>query len=105
MSGLVAPKHAMVATMAFQLLAKDVESYTLEICECNELELVSISLEYHDLSNAFSENASNELPDHGPFDMKIDFKEGKEPQNISLRLMSPMELEELQKYLEENLAK
>ena len=54
MSGLVAPKHAMVAAMAFQLLAKDAEIYTLEICECNEPELVSIPLEYHDLSKAFS---------------------------------------------------
>ena len=74
----------MVAAMAFQLLAKDAEIYTLEICECNEPKLVSIPPEYHDLSKAFSKNASNELPDHGPFDMKIDFKEGQEPQNTGL---------------------
>ena len=79
MLGLVAPKHAMVAATTFQLLAKDAEIYAMEICECNGLELVSIPPEYHDLSKAFSENASNELPDHGPFDMKIDFKEGQEP--------------------------
>ena len=79
MSGLVAPKHAMIVATTFQLLAKDAEIYTLEICECNEPELVSIPPKYHDLSKAFSENASNELPDHGPFDMKIDFKERHEP--------------------------
>ena len=99
MLGLVASKHAMVAVTAFQLLAKDAEIYTLEICECNEPELISIPLEYHDLSKAFSENASNELPDNSSLDMKIDFKEGHEPQNTSLRPMFPMELEELQKYL------
>ena len=75
-SCLVASKHAMVATTAFQLLAKDAEIYTLEICECNEPELVSIPPEYHNLSKAFSENSSNELPTHGLFNMKIDFKEG-----------------------------
>ena len=75
MSGLVAPKHAMVGAAAFQLSAKDAKIYALEICECNEPEPVSIPSEYHDLSEAFSKNASNELPNHGPFDMKIDFKE------------------------------
>ena len=77
MSGLVAPKYAMVAATTFQLLAKDAEIYTLEICECNEPELVSISPEYHDLSKAFSENASNELPDYGPFEMKIELKKNR----------------------------
>ena len=105
MPGLVASKHAMVVAMAFQLLAKDAEIYTLEICECNEPELVSIPHKYHDLSKAFSENASNELPDRGPFDIKIDFKEGQEPRDTGLRPISPMELEELQKYLKENLGK
>ena len=76
--GLVAAKHAMVAATTFQLLAKGAEIYTLEICECNELELISIPPKYHDLSDAFSENASNELLDHSSFDMKIDFKEGHE---------------------------
>lgn len=35
----------------------------------------------------------------------IQFKEGQEPRNTGLRPMSPMELEELRKYLEENLGK
>ena len=37
--------------------------------------------------------------------MKIDFKEWQEPQNTNLQPMSPMELEELLKYLEENLGR
>ena len=77
MLGLVASKHAMVAATAFQLLAKDAKIYALEICECNGPKLVSIPLEYHDLSELFSKNASNKLPNQcGPSDMKIDFKEG-----------------------------
>ena len=65
----------------------------------------TIPIEYKDLRGAFSEEASNELPNHNMSDMKIDFKEGQEPRNTGLRPMSPMELEELRKYLEENLGK
>ena len=57
------------------------------------------------MQGAFSEEASNRLPEHGTSDMKIEFKEGQEPRNTGLRPMSPMELEELRKYLEENLGK
>ena len=37
--------------------------------------------------------------------MKIEFKEEQEPHNTGLRPMSSAELEELQRYLEENLGK
>lgn len=104
-SALIAPKHAMVSAAALRLSAKDAELYALEICECMETGSVSIPTEYQDLHEAFSEQASNELPDHGPSDMKIDFKEGQEPRNTGLRPMSPVELQELRKYLEENLGK
>lgn len=60
---------------------------------------------YADLNDVFSEEAANELPDDGPADMKIDFKEGQEPHNTGLRPMSHVELEEFRRYLEENLGK
>ena len=69
------------------------------------VEPAPIPAEYADLSDAFSEEAANELPNHGPADMKIDFKEGQEPRNTGLRPMSPVELEELRRYLEEKLGK
>ena len=65
----------------------------------------SILVEYQDLQGAFSEEASNELPELGVSNMKIEFKEGQEPRNTGLRQMSPAELEELRRYLEENLGK
>lgn len=64
-----------------------------------------IPIAYEDLCGAFSKEASNELPNHGVSDMKIAFKEWHEPRNIGLRPMSPMDLEELQEYFEENLGK
>ena len=85
------------------------EVYVLEISKLKDgirgLRTTSISEEYNDLQGAFSEKASNELLDHGVLDMRIEFKEGQEPHNTDLRPMSPMELEEFQRYLEENFEK
>ena len=86
-----------------------VEVYVLEILELKDgipgSGSTSIPEEYSVLQGAFSKKASNELLDHGISDMKIKFKEEQEPHNTGLRPMSPMELEELRRYLEENLEK
>lgn len=103
--GLQAPRHAFVSAAAFRLSAKDAEIYAIEISECAGSTSDSLPAEYQDLRGVFSEEASNELPNHGTSDMKIEFKEGQEPRNTGLRPMSPAELEELRKYLEENLGK
>ena len=91
------------------VVCKGAKVYVLEILELKDGILdsggTSIPEEYNDLQGAFSEKASNELPNHGVSDMKIEFKEGQEPRNTGLRSMSPMELEELWRYLEENLEK
>lgn len=106
-----AKKHAMVSPAAFKLSTKGAEIYMLEIFELSAKENIGelteelIPIQYQDLREAFSEKASNELPEHGPSDMKIESKEGQEPRNTGLRPMSPVELEELRKYLEENLGK
>ena len=65
----------------------------------------SISVDYRDLQGAFNKEASNQLLEHGALDMKIEFKEGQEPWNTGLQPMSPMELDELRRYLGENLEK
>lgn len=106
-----APRYALVSAAAFQLSAKGAELYSLEVSELfgsdedNKATKEGIPLEYQDMQGAFSEDASNELPDHGISDMKIEFKEGQEPRNTGLRPMSSVELEELRRYLEENLGK
>jgi hypothetical protein len=102
---LVALKHALVSAAAFCLSAKEAEIYALEVSEVDTPLSSSIPEEYHDLKAAFSEVASNELPAHGACDMKIEFKEGQEPRNTGLRPLPLVELEELQRYLDENLGK
>ena len=68
----------MVIPAAFRVSAKDAELYALEVAEVlgatKEIQIIPIV--YQDLSGAFSEEASNELPNHGPSDMRIEFKEG-----------------------------
>ena len=89
---LAAPKHAIVLAPTFCLLAKEVEVYALEISELfATIEIIketkdSIPIEYQDLQGAFSEEASNELPEHGVSDMKIEFKEGQEPHLSIVRI-------------------
>ena len=108
---LVAPKHTIVSPAAFRLSTKGVEVYVLEISDLHDdggtkkMTKEQIPVKYQDLWEAFSEEASNKLPSHGVLDMKIEFKEGKELCNTGLQPMSPMELEELRQYLEENLDK
>lgn len=100
-STLIASKHSMVSTAAFQISAKGAEVYMLEISELysmeesGELTKDSILAEYQDMQGAFSEETTNELPEHGISDKKIEFKDGQEPRNIGLRPMSPVELEEV----------
>jgi len=94
----MAPKHNFVLATAFQLSAKEAKIYLLEILECSSIDgtpKTTIPTKYSDLRGAFSEEASNKLPNHGILDMRIEFKDGQEPCNTSLRPMSPIELEEL----------
>lgn len=110
---LQARKHAIVSAASFRLSAKAAEVYTLVVSEMDgnlptetmDPDLESIPTEYRDLHEAFSEKSSNELPEHGVLNMKIEFKDGQEPRNSRLRPMSPTELEELRRYLDENLGK
>ena len=103
---------ASISEATFHLSAKGAEVYSLIVSELANTdstivtkELDSIPTKYQDLHEVFSEKSSNELPCHGISDMKIEFKEGQEPKNTGLRPMSSIELEELRRYLEENLGK
>ena len=61
--------------------------------------------EYHDFLDVFSREASDTLPEHRPYDHKIQLEPGKTPGFGPLYGMSQDELRVLKKYLEDNLAK
>ena len=71
-------RHSLISQPTFRQTTKGAEIYMMEISELSEDKPKSketIPIEYSDLEGAFNEEASNELPQHGPLDMKIDFKD------------------------------
>jgi hypothetical protein len=61
--------------------------------------------DYHDLMDVFSKKDADTLPPHRSFDHRIPLTEGKQPTFGPIYSLSQMEQEEVQKYLDENLAK
>ena len=61
--------------------------------------------EYHEFLDVFSREASDTLPEHRPYDHKIQLESGKTPGFGPLYGMSQDELRVLKKYLEDNLTK
>ena len=67
--------------------------------------LANVPVEYHDLAELFSEDKARELPPHRPYDHRISLEPGTTPPFGPIYSMSPLELEALKKYCEENLKK
>ena len=60
---------------------------------------------YHHFLDVFSKKNSDILPDHRPYDHAIKLKEGTQAPSQALYGMSRNEIEELRRYLDENLGK
>ena len=64
-----------------------------------------VPTEYHDYLDVFSRRNADQLPEHRPYDHKIELEPGTQPKFGPLYGMSQEELKVLRKYLDENLAK
>ena len=64
-----------------------------------------IPLEYHEFLDIFNEKQASWFPDRWPWDHKIDLKPGFEPKSFKNYNLTPIEQEELDKFLKENLEK
>ena len=71
----------------------------------DETDLSTIPAEYHDFADLFSKKKADEIPSYGPYDHKIPLIEGSTPHWGPIYKLSPVELETLSKYIEENLQK
>ncbi|SNX87990.1 related to pol protein [Melanopsichium pennsylvanicum] len=60
---------------------------------------------YQDLAEVFNEVEADKLPHRTEHDLKIELESGAKPPQGPLYLKGPKEMEELRKYLDENLAK
>ena len=61
--------------------------------------------QYHEFLDVFSKKKSEDLPPRRPYDHAINLKEGTQAPSQALYGMSRTEIEELRRYLDENLAK
>jgi hypothetical protein len=68
-------------------------------------DLSSIPPEYHDFADLFSKKEADKLPPHRPYDHTIPVEPGKTPPFGPIYKLSPVELETVRKYIEENLRK
>jgi hypothetical protein len=67
------------------------------------IDLSSILEEYHEFSDVFSKGKAETLPEHCPYDLKIDLEEGQAPPPGRMYSLSPSELGPLQTFIEDNI--
>jgi hypothetical protein len=65
----------------------------------------SIPERYKDFEDVFQKKNADMLPEHRPYDCAIDLQEGAQPPFGPIYNLSQIELAELRKYIDENLAK
>ena len=68
-------------------------------------DLSSVPSEYHEFQPLFSKKEAEKLPPHHSYDHAVPLESGATPPYGSIYSMSPLELETLGKYIEENLGK
>ena len=66
--------------------------------------LGNVPHEYHDFADVFDKVKADSLPPHRPHDLKIDLEEGASPPLGTIYSLSPIELEALRTFLDENIA-
>ena len=66
-------------------------------------DLFAIPPEYHNYADIFSTAKASELPPHRKHDLKIDLEEGTSPPLGTVYSLSPVKLEALQTFIDENL--
>jgi len=90
--------------MSFEEIAQ-LTSTTLEESSPDP-DLSQIPPEYHEFAEVFSKKESDKLPEHRPYDHRIQLEEGAIPPSAqSIYHLTPEELDVLWKYIDENLTK
>lgn len=117
-AGMEVPRVMLVSAAGFAMACRrpetelflvstkriETEKSTPGINEIDE-DLSTVPTEYHDLGELFSKKKANELPARGPHDHKIPLTPDAKPYFGPIYKLSPIELETLSKYIEENLQK
>jgi hypothetical protein len=67
-------------------------------------DLSGVPPEYHEFADIFDKGKASQLPPHRPYDLKIDLEDGATPPLGTIYSLSPIELEALRKFLDENIS-
>jgi hypothetical protein len=114
-----APKVAMISAAAFSLICNQPETelyfvsmkpspggdLTINVASQEDVDLSTIPPEYHDFADLFSKKEADKLPPHQRHDHTIPLQPGSAPHFGPIYKLSPVELETLRKYIDENLKK
>ena len=114
--GLRAPPIALINAAAyvracklegsvqFSLQLQPLASSSLQAASANNNpDLSAVPKEYHDFANVFSKAKASVLTPHQEYDLKIELEEGTSPPPGRLYSLSPIELEALRAFIDENL--
>ena len=66
-------------------------------------DLSNVPPEYHEFADVFSKSKADTLPEHRPYDLKINLEDGAVPPLGPIYSLSQLELETLREYIDENL--
>jgi transposase InsO family protein len=109
-----APQVSLISATAFartcnqpetELYLMSMTTYPNETAYKEGPNLENIPTEYHDLAKLFSKNEADKMPPHKAYDHKINLAPGTEPPFGPIYKLSPIELDTLRDYVEENLKK
>ncbi|KAL7281605.1 hypothetical protein ACG7TL_004922 [Trametes sanguinea] len=111
------PRVSLVNASAFARACKlpGSESFTLNLAAPDFVKARSSSIsdsppdlsgipeEYHEFADVFSKSKADELPEHRPYDLKIELEPGATPPLGPIYSLSKVELDTLREYIDENL--
>ncbi len=67
------------------------------------LDMADVPAEYHDFADVFSDSLSEKLPEHRPYDLKINIEEGTSPPLGPIYSLLESKLKALHEFIDNNL--
>ncbi len=111
---MVTPKISIISAAAFvRACAEDgAQQYTLQpsapsisgmASSMAPPDMMDVPAEYHDFADVFSDTLSEKLPEHRPYNLKINIEEGTSPPLGPIYSLSESELKALREFIDDNL--
>ena len=93
---------SLPGSRAFQMSLPSIQAHSATAADHPDLS--SVPSQYHDFADVFSKSKADSLPEHRPYDLKINLEDGAQPPLGPIYSLSSSELQALRVYLDENLA-